>query len=173
MCSIASPRFRSRCQPASSYLGSREAQRPFWEPDCSSRLLVRRLPLFPDGGADVGLSSQTCLRAHDFGAGRHRRVGRLLGLGLMASSCLGFSLIEIRTVPKRAKRGKQAKAVGFRVGDRVRLSEFGKTRCPRTQRDVGRVVSVPEPTKGGKTVGVHFDGNKRPTPVHQSYIERM
>jgi len=59
----------------------------------------------------------------------------------------------------------------FRIGDRVRLSELGKARCPKVQRDVGRVVGVPEPTNGGGTIRVHFDGNKRPTAVHQSYIE--
>ena len=69
------------------------------------------------------------------------------------------------------KRPRERQSIGFRVGDRVRLSEFGKTRCPKVQRDVGRVVAVPEPTKGGARIRVHFDGNKMPTTVHQSYIE--
>lgn len=61
--------------------------------------------------------------------------------------------------------------IKFRVGDRVKLSEFGKARCPRAQRDVGCVVAVPKPTKGGRRIRVHFDGNKLPTTVDPSYIE--
>ena len=56
----------------------------------------------------------------------------------------------------------------FRVGDRIRLSELGKSAAPRAKVHTGVVVSVPD---GGMSVGVIFDGNRQPTRIHRSYIE--
>jgi hypothetical protein len=56
----------------------------------------------------------------------------------------------------------------FRVGDRVRLSELGKSGAPRTKVQTGVVFSVPV---GGRSVQVIFDGNRQPTRIHRSYIE--
>jgi len=56
----------------------------------------------------------------------------------------------------------------FRVGDRVRLSELGKSAAPRAKVQTGVVVSVPV---GRMSVQVVFDGNRKPTPIHCSYIE--
>ena len=60
----------------------------------------------------------------------------------------------------------------FRLGDRVRLSELGKSRAPRTRIQTGRVVKLPKSNSGGTAIGVLFDGNKLPTWLHRTYIER-
>jgi hypothetical protein len=55
----------------------------------------------------------------------------------------------------------------FKVGDRVRLSELGKSRSPRVRGQVGKVIVV----KSRYSVEVQFDDNKFPTRIHVSYIE--
>lgn len=55
----------------------------------------------------------------------------------------------------------------YEVGDRVKLSDLGKTRSPRLAGS-GLVVAVP---RGGRSVWVRFEGNTSPTPLHASYIE--
>ena len=60
----------------------------------------------------------------------------------------------------------------FRVGDRVRLSELGKSRAPRTRIQTGTVVKLPNSKSGGRTIGVLFDGNMLPTRLHRTYIEK-
>jgi hypothetical protein len=59
----------------------------------------------------------------------------------------------------------------FRVGDRIRLSALGKSGAPRTKVQTGVVVRIPEPSSGGRSVQVMFDGNKLPTQIHRSYVE--
>lgn len=58
----------------------------------------------------------------------------------------------------------------FQVGDRVRLSELGKSRTPRT-KSRGTVVRIPGWTAAQGSVQVLFDGNKEPTKMHRSYLE--
>jgi hypothetical protein len=58
----------------------------------------------------------------------------------------------------------------FQVGDRVKLSELGKSRRPRAASEFGTVFAAP---RGKASVWVRFDGNKSPTPLHTSYIERV
>jgi hypothetical protein len=55
----------------------------------------------------------------------------------------------------------------FRVGQRVRFSEVGMARSPRSTARTGTVVGLP----AASTVDVLFDGNKRPTKLHRSYVE--
>jgi hypothetical protein len=55
----------------------------------------------------------------------------------------------------------------FRVGQRVRLSELGITRTPKATVRIGTVVGLP----AASTIDVLFDGNKRPTKLHRSYVE--
>jgi hypothetical protein len=74
---------------------------------------------------------------------------------------------SIRIISNAARRA----APQFRVGDRVRLSELGKSGAPRTKVQTGVVFSVPEPSVGGISVQVIFDGNRQPTRIHRSYIE--
>lgn len=55
----------------------------------------------------------------------------------------------------------------FKVGDRVRLSELGRSRSPRVRGQVGTVAVV----KSRYSVEVQFDENASPTRIHVSYIE--
>ena len=66
-----------------------------------------------------------------------------------------------------ARPGPEIGAQEFRVGQRVRLSELGRARTPKARAHTGRVVALPAPS----TVEILFDGNKRPTKLHRSYIE--
>ena len=59
----------------------------------------------------------------------------------------------------------------FQLGDRVRLTELGIARNPRTTTRSGVVVALPRPKYRSGTVGVLLDGNKRPTAMHRSYVE--
>ena len=60
----------------------------------------------------------------------------------------------------------------FQVDDRVRLSNLGRSRAPRSQGKAGRIVKIPRSWTGARTVEVLFDGNKLPTRLHRSYIEK-
>lgn len=55
----------------------------------------------------------------------------------------------------------------FRVGQRVRLSELGIARSPKAIARTGTITGLPAAT----TLDVLFDGNKRPTKLHRSYVE--
>jgi hypothetical protein len=56
----------------------------------------------------------------------------------------------------------------FEVGDRVKLSELGKSRSTKATKEFGVVAGIP---RGGWSVRVLFDGNIEPTQLHISYIE--
>jgi hypothetical protein len=58
----------------------------------------------------------------------------------------------------------------FEVGDRIKLSELGKSRSSKATTEYGVVAGIP---RGGRSVRVLFDGNKEPTQLHTSYIEPM
>jgi hypothetical protein len=68
---------------------------------------------------------------------------------------------------KHANLPPRTNLTAFKRGDRVKLSELGKSRS-HARAEFGTVTSV---LKSGRSVWVLFDGNKRPTPVHKSYIE--
>jgi hypothetical protein len=59
--------------------------------------------------------------------------------------------------------------IDLELGDRVRLNQLGVSRSPRTTIRTGVVVALPR--HGGAIIGVLFDGHKRVTRVHRSYIE--
>ena len=59
--------------------------------------------------------------------------------------------------------------IDLELGDRVRLNKLGVSRSPRTRVRTGVVVALPK--HGGATFGVLFDGHKRVTRVHRSYVE--
>jgi hypothetical protein len=59
----------------------------------------------------------------------------------------------------------------LQLGDRVRLTELGIARSPRTSTRSGVVVAVPRAKYRSGTVGVLLDGNKRATAMHRSYVE--
>jgi len=57
---------------------------------------------------------------------------------------------------------------GFRIGDKVRLSELGKARMPRNRATTAKVVGY------GRTdtrVRIVFDGSAYPISIHVSYLE--
>jgi hypothetical protein len=58
----------------------------------------------------------------------------------------------------------------FQAGDRVRLSEIGRSRVPGKQTAVG-TVGVERLRMAGDNVRVLFDGSKRSMRLHHSYIE--
>jgi len=59
----------------------------------------------------------------------------------------------------------------LQLGDRVRLTELGVARSPRTSTRSGVVVALPRLKYRSCTVGVLLDGNKRATAMHRSYVE--
>ena len=63
-------------------------------------------------------------------------------------------------------------AVELKPGDRVRLNELGASRSPKIRVHTGVVVALSSRRSGGASIGVLFDGNKRPTTIHRSYMER-
>ena len=60
-------------------------------------------------------------------------------------------------------------SIELKPGDRVRLNELGVSRSPKIKVHTG-VVALPRLT-GSAIISVLFDGNKRPTRVHCSYVE--
>jgi hypothetical protein len=58
----------------------------------------------------------------------------------------------------------------FQVGDRVRLSERGRSRFPARQMAVG-TISVEKSRTGGNNVRVLFDGSNKSVRLHESLIE--
>ncbi len=54
----------------------------------------------------------------------------------------------------------------FKPGDRARLNALGRKRAPRTAFYLGTVVSISR-----SSVNVCFNGNKKPTRIHSSYLE--
>jgi hypothetical protein len=60
-------------------------------------------------------------------------------------------------------------AIELQPGDRVRLNELGASRSPKIRVRTGTLVTL---SSRSTSVAVLFDGNKRPTPIHRSYLER-
>jgi hypothetical protein len=57
--------------------------------------------------------------------------------------------------------------MAFKIGDRVRLTSLGASRSPKIRIRTGVVAAFGK----GASIGVLFDGNKRPTMLHRFYIE--
>jgi hypothetical protein len=62
------------------------------------------------------------------------------------------------------------KAYRFQVGDRVRLSELGRSRFPARQTALGTVI-VEKSRTGGSNVRVLFDGSKKSVRLHEAFVE--
>jgi|EndMetStandDraft_7_1072992.scaffolds.fasta_scaffold05967_6 hypothetical protein len=60
-------------------------------------------------------------------------------------------------------------SIELKLGDRVRLSELGVSRSPKIKVHTG-VVALP-PLTGSASIGNLFDGNKRATRIHCTYVE--
>ena len=61
----------------------------------------------------------------------------------------------------------------YRIGDRVKLSERGRSRFPRTKLRTGIVIHVPAKEAGVSWVKVLFDGRVSTAQVHRSFIEHV
>jgi hypothetical protein len=59
----------------------------------------------------------------------------------------------------------------IKLGDRVRLNELGISRSPKISVRTGVVVALSSRQTRSASLGILFDGNKRPTRVHMSYVE--
>jgi hypothetical protein len=59
-------------------------------------------------------------------------------------------------------------SIELKPGDRVRLNELGASRSPKIRVRTGTVVTL---SSRSASVGVLFDGNKRPTTIHRSYVQ--
>ena len=62
-------------------------------------------------------------------------------------------------------------SIELKLGDRVRLTDLGASRSPKFRVHTGVVVALSNRRSGGASIGILFDGNKRPTTVHRSYVE--
>ena len=63
-------------------------------------------------------------------------------------------------------------SIELKPGDRVRLNELGVSRSPKIKVRTGVVVTLSSPRSRDASIRVLFDGNKRPTNIHRSYLER-
>ena len=59
----------------------------------------------------------------------------------------------------------------FSIGDRVQLSAFGASRCPRLADKTGTIVG--QSSVYVNCARVLLDGNKSPTTVHRDYLEAI
>lgn len=62
-------------------------------------------------------------------------------------------------------------SIELKPGDRVRLNELGASRSPKIRVRTGVVVVHSGRRGGSASLGILFDGNKRPTTLHCSYVE--
>ena len=62
-------------------------------------------------------------------------------------------------------------SIELKPGDRVHLNELGASRSPKIRVRTGVVVALSSRQTRSASVGILFDGNKRPTRVHTSYVE--
>ena len=62
-------------------------------------------------------------------------------------------------------------SIELKLGDPVRLTDLGASRSPKIRVRTGVVVSLSSRRSGGASLGILFDGNKRPTTLHCSYVE--
>ena len=62
-------------------------------------------------------------------------------------------------------------SIDLKPGDRVRLNELGASRSPKIKVRTGVVVAHSGNRSGGASLGILFDGNKRPTALHRSHVE--
>jgi hypothetical protein len=91
-----------------------------------------------------------------------------LGFARLSTSTAGGLQAGQRSLMKVANPPPRTNLTAFKRGGRVKLSEFGKSRSPNARGEFGTVTTV---LKSRRSVWVLFDGNKRSTPVHKSYIE--
>lgn len=57
----------------------------------------------------------------------------------------------------------------FRIGDRIRLSELGRSRMTRIRSTTGKVVGF---GRSETILRIVFDGSSYPVSIHSTYLER-
>ncbi|MCP4618738.1 MAG: hypothetical protein GY844_20175 [Bradyrhizobium sp.] len=57
----------------------------------------------------------------------------------------------------------------FQIGERVRLSELGRRRMPRSKSTTAKVVGY---GRSETRIRVVFDGSTYPVSIHVSYLEQ-
>ena len=57
----------------------------------------------------------------------------------------------------------------FRIGDRVRLSELGRSRMARNRASTAKIVGF---GRTETTIRIIFDGSHYPVSIHASYLEK-
>ena len=62
-------------------------------------------------------------------------------------------------------------SIEIKLGDRVRLNELGISRSPKIGVRNGVVVALSNRQTRSVSLGILFDGNKRPTRIDRSYVE--
>jgi hypothetical protein len=70
---------------------------------------------------------------------------------------------------QRLQSNGEMTSTEIKLGDRVRLNEMGISRSPKIKVRKGMVVALS--SHRSASFGILFDGNKRPTRIHSSYIE--
>jgi len=76
------------------------------------------------------------------------------------------------TAPEQSLQGEgEMTSIEFKLGDRVRLNELGISRSPKIRARNGVVVARFSRGSRSASLSILFDGNKRPTRVHTSYVE--
>jgi len=56
----------------------------------------------------------------------------------------------------------------FSVGDRVRISALGASRCPRLANKAGTVIGR---SVYANSISIRLDGNRFSTTLHRDYVE--
>ena len=62
-------------------------------------------------------------------------------------------------------------SIELKPGDRVHLNELGASRSPKIKVRTGVVVALFSRGSRSASLSILFDGNKRPTTLHRSYVE--
>jgi hypothetical protein len=58
----------------------------------------------------------------------------------------------------------------FSIGDRVRISALGASRCPRLANKAGTIIGGSIYTN---SISIRFDGNRSSSTLHRDYIEAI
>jgi hypothetical protein len=61
----------------------------------------------------------------------------------------------------------------LRPGDRVQLTPLGELRNPRKSSRVGTVLAHQPHKSGAASVAILFDGTKKPSRMHRTYLEQI
>ena len=62
-------------------------------------------------------------------------------------------------------------SIELKPADRVRLNELGVSRSPKVRVRTGTGIALFSHKSRSASLSILFDGNKRPTKVHHSYVE--